>query len=81
MIALRQLSKIFEHEGGIDGGEDWFEDGRLELPRTTPVLDLDLPHGQCGWLLTGDRHDEKVRPGTMKAALLMTMAGRRLTAV
>ena len=65
LIARCQLSKPFEHEGGVDGGENRFEDGRLEQPRTLPVLDLDLPHGQCGWLLTGDRYDEDVRSGTV----------------
>ena len=40
VTALRQVSEPFEHEGGVDGGEDRFEDGRLEQPRTLPVLDL-----------------------------------------
>ena len=65
LIACGQPSQLLEHKRRVDGGEDRFEDGRLEQPRTLPVLDLDLPHGQCGWLLTGDRYDEDVRSGTV----------------
>ena len=63
LIGRSQLSKLFEHEGRVDGSEDWFEHRGLEQPRSTPVLNLGLAYGVCGWRLTGDRHDEEVRPG------------------
>lgn len=55
--------------------EDRFEDGRLELSRTLPVLDLDLTHGQ-----TGACPDEEIWTCLRYAARLTTTAGRRLTA-
>lgn len=64
----RQSPELFQYEGRLDSGEDRFEDGRLEQPRTLPVLDLHLAHGQRGWLLTGNRHDEEIWPCPMVGA-------------
>jgi hypothetical protein len=37
----------------------------LSNPATSPVLNLDLPHGQCGGLLTGNGHDQEIGPRSM----------------
>ena len=79
LIGRSQSSKLFEHEGRVDGGEDWFEHRELEQPRSTLVLNLDLAHGACGWPLTGDRHDEEVRPGTVIGSAADNDGGAALT--
>lgn len=58
LIGRDQSPQLLEHEGGVDGGEHRFEDGRLEQARIPPVLDRDLTHRIRREGLTRDGHDD-----------------------
>ena len=62
LIVSVERAELAEHEVGLDGCEQGFDDGRLEQPGGLPVHDCDLAHGGCGANLAGDGHQDEVRP-------------------
>lgn len=61
LIGRCKPPNFFEYKSWVDGGDDGFEDGWFEQPRTLPVLDLHLADGEGRGLLTRDGHDEEIR--------------------
>ena len=48
-----EAAELAQHQAGLDGGEEWLDDGGLEESRGLPVDDGDLTDGGCGtaWLV------------------------------